>query len=74
MEVLDNKLGVLANMYFPRGLANEAYLKEQTQVRDGLPQSLGQQLTAPGVEPTYRKPCCNVARLVYLRRGKCLGL
>jgi hypothetical protein len=30
MEVLDNKLGVLANMYFP---TNEGYLKEQTQVR-----------------------------------------
>jgi hypothetical protein len=29
MEVLDNKLGVLANMYFP---TNEGYLKKETQV------------------------------------------
>jgi hypothetical protein len=29
VEVLDNKLGVLVNMYFP---TNDGYLKEQTQV------------------------------------------
>jgi hypothetical protein len=29
MEVLGNKLGVLANMYFP---TNEGYLREQTQI------------------------------------------